>query len=354
MQDKKAGGIYAIEDDALKVEAIESMSTFTHIGSLDDFLKSVHRYGNDGSDRYYVCVAPAAWEHCVENRSGASSPVDAAKEMIDLLSEGYPIYVWDSLAKLAYRFDPTPYIFEAFESKKVGPEPLTESSSSEKVSQAAGVDDASAELSRCIDASHALEQACSMAKRIQEDLGEVRGEMGKLRGLLELRDDLAEIIEYDTDSEAYMISRICKRLGIDPPTFAPRVGEDMSSDGFPAAPDEESDDYELVPDSAYVTSKKERGERHAAEEVLAEQRELAAGGRGKLAAIETREREATGITSLKVKYNSVFGYFLEVPRAHASKVPKGWVRKQTLVNAERYVTEELAGLEAKVLDAQSR
>src|SRR5690606_5980914 len=76
-------------------------------------------------------------------------------------------------------------------------------------------------------------------------------------------------------------------------------------------------------------------------------------GKTKLAAIETREREATGITSLKVKHNSVFGYFLEVPRAHAKKVPKGWVRKQTLVNAERYVTEELAALEAKVLDAQT-
>ena len=50
-----------------------------------------------------------------------------------------------------------------------------------------------------------------------------------------------------------------------------------------------------------------------------------------------------GITSLKVKHNGVFGYFLEVPRAHIKKVPNGWVRKQTLVNAERYVTEELAG-----------
>ena len=93
--------------------------------------------------------------------------------------------------------------------------------------------------------------------------------------------------------------------------------------------------------------------RSSADAVLAEQRELAAGGRSKLAEIETREREATGITSLKVKHNSVFGYFLEVPRAHAKKVPKGWVRKQTLVNAERYVTEELAALEAKVLDAQT-
>ncbi|KIG17424.1 DNA mismatch repair protein MutS [Enhygromyxa salina] len=93
--------------------------------------------------------------------------------------------------------------------------------------------------------------------------------------------------------------------------------------------------------------------RSSADPVLAEQRELAAGGRDALAAIEARERESTGITSLKVKHNNVFGYFLEVPRAHIKKVPSGWVRKQTLVNAERYVTEELAGLEAKVLGAQS-
>ncbi|PRP98111.1 DNA mismatch repair protein MutS [Enhygromyxa salina] len=93
--------------------------------------------------------------------------------------------------------------------------------------------------------------------------------------------------------------------------------------------------------------------RSSADPVLAEQRELAAGGRDALAAIEARERESTGITSLKVKHNNVFGYFLEVPRAHVKKVPSGWVRKQTLVNAERYVTEELAGLEAKVLGAQS-
>jgi DNA mismatch repair protein MutS len=93
--------------------------------------------------------------------------------------------------------------------------------------------------------------------------------------------------------------------------------------------------------------------RSSADATLAEQRELAAGGRDKLAAIEVREREATGITSLKVRHNNVFGYFLEVPKAHVKKVPTGWVRKQTLVNGERYVTEELAGLEAKVLDAQT-
>ncbi|EDM77539.1 DNA mismatch repair protein [Plesiocystis pacifica SIR-1] len=93
--------------------------------------------------------------------------------------------------------------------------------------------------------------------------------------------------------------------------------------------------------------------RSSADEVLAEQRELASGGRDKLAAIEAREREATDIPKLRIKHNNVFGYFLEVSKAHVKKVPKNWVRKQTLVNAERYVTDELAKLEAKILDAQT-
>lgn len=92
--------------------------------------------------------------------------------------------------------------------------------------------------------------------------------------------------------------------------------------------------------------------RSSADAQLAEQRELAEGGRGALAAIEVREREATGIP-VKVRHNGAFGYFLEVSKSHLKKVPSHWVRKQTLVNAERFVTEELAGLEAKVLDAQA-
>ncbi|MCA9662797.1 MAG: DNA mismatch repair protein MutS, partial [Myxococcales bacterium] len=77
------------------------------------------------------------------------------------------------------------------------------------------------------------------------------------------------------------------------------------------------------------------------------------GGREALAAIEARERETTGIHNLKVQHNRVFGYFLEVPRTQASKVPKHYVRKQTLVNAERYVTSELAEHETAVLGAQA-
>jgi DNA mismatch repair protein MutS len=94
--------------------------------------------------------------------------------------------------------------------------------------------------------------------------------------------------------------------------------------------------------------------RAGADPELDEQRRLRDGGREALAAIETRERERTQIPSLKVHHNRVFGYFIEVSKAHLARVPKDYVRKQTLAGAERYVTEELAGHEAKVLGAQAQ
>jgi len=81
---------------------------------------------------------------------------------------------------------------------------------------------------------------------------------------------------------------------------------------------------------------------------------IANGGREGLNAIEARERERTGIPSLKVKYNSVFGYYLEVTRSHLGRVPEDYVRKQTVANAERFVTPELADYEAKILSADER
>lgn len=94
--------------------------------------------------------------------------------------------------------------------------------------------------------------------------------------------------------------------------------------------------------------------RDGADAPLDEQRRLAAGGRDALAAIETRERERTQIPTLKVQHNRVFGYYLEVSRSHLSKVPADWVRKQTIAGGERYVTEELAEHEARVLSANER
>lgn len=86
--------------------------------------------------------------------------------------------------------------------------------------------------------------------------------------------------------------------------------------------------------------------------IVDENRALATGGKDALATIESREREATGISKLRIKYNRVFGYYIEVSRGSIEKVPKHYVRKQTVAAAERYVTTELAELETKLLAAQ--
>ena len=87
---------------------------------------------------------------------------------------------------------------------------------------------------------------------------------------------------------------------------------------------------------------------------LDELRGLSSNGRQMIAAIEERERARTGIGSLKVRFNSVFGYYLEVTKANAKAVPADYERKQTLVNAERFTTPELKELETKILTAQER
>lgn len=87
---------------------------------------------------------------------------------------------------------------------------------------------------------------------------------------------------------------------------------------------------------------------------LDEYRELAYSGKDYLAKLQQREIENTGIPSLKVAFNNVFGYYIEVTNAHKAKVPEGWLRKQTLVNAERYITEELKEYEVKILGAEDK
>jgi DNA mismatch repair protein MutS len=86
--------------------------------------------------------------------------------------------------------------------------------------------------------------------------------------------------------------------------------------------------------------------------IVDENRRLADGGRGAILAIEVRERDRTGIGSLKVKYNRVFGYYIEVTRSQLGRVPADYVRKQTVATGERFVTPELAELETKILAAQ--
>ncbi len=90
------------------------------------------------------------------------------------------------------------------------------------------------------------------------------------------------------------------------------------------------------------------------DEELDELRKIAFSGKDYLVQIQQREIERTGIPSLKIAYNKVFGYYLEVSNAHKDKVPQEWIRKQTLVNAERYITEELKVYEEKILGAEDK
>ena len=83
-------------------------------------------------------------------------------------------------------------------------------------------------------------------------------------------------------------------------------------------------------------------------------RRIALHGKDVLQQIQQRESELTGIPSLKIGYNNIFGYFIEVRNAHKEKVPDTWIRKQTLANAERYITEELKEYEEKILGAEDR
>ncbi|MDR0865211.1 MAG: DNA mismatch repair protein MutS [Candidatus Symbiothrix sp.] len=87
---------------------------------------------------------------------------------------------------------------------------------------------------------------------------------------------------------------------------------------------------------------------------LDELRRIAYSGKDYLLQIQQRESEQTGIPSLKVSYNNVFGYYIEVRHTHKDKVPSTWIRKQTLVNAERYITEELKVYEEKILGAEDK
>src|SRR5262249_48758274 len=87
---------------------------------------------------------------------------------------------------------------------------------------------------------------------------------------------------------------------------------------------------------------------------LDELRSLSKNSKGYLASLETRERDRTGIGSLKVRFNRVFGYYIEVSKANLHLVPKDYDRKQTLVGAERFITPELKEYEEKILTAEEK
>jgi DNA mismatch repair protein MutS len=103
-----------------------------------------------------------------------------------------------------------------------------------------------------------------------------------------------------------------------------------------------------------LTANKGNVIREGVSEPLDELRKIAFGGKDYLLQLQKKEQERTGIPSLKIAYNNVFGYYLEVTNTHKDKVPTEWMRKQTLTNAERYITEELKHYEDQILGAEEK
>ncbi|MDP4270036.1 MAG: DNA mismatch repair protein MutS [Bacteroidota bacterium] len=94
--------------------------------------------------------------------------------------------------------------------------------------------------------------------------------------------------------------------------------------------------------------------RHGVNTELDELRDISHSGKNYLLMVQQRESERTGIPSLKISFNNVFGYYIEVRNTHKDKIPEDWIRKQTLVNAERYITQELKDYEEKILGAEEK
>jgi DNA mismatch repair protein MutS len=109
-----------------------------------------------------------------------------------------------------------------------------------------------------------------------------------------------------------------------------------------------------IVEEAPISLNKGRAFQRGVDDELDELLSLSTDSKQILADIQHREAAATGITSLKIGYNNVFGYYLEVTNVHKNRVPDTWIRKQTLTNGERYITEELKSLESKILGAEDR
>ena len=111
---------------------------------------------------------------------------------------------------------------------------------------------------------------------------------------------------------------------------------------------------EAISDDAPITLKDGGIIKKGYDEAVDEYRDLMLNGKGAIAKIEAEEKEKTGIKTLRIGYNRVFGYYIEVSKSYKEQVPENYIRKQTLTNGERYITEELKELESKVLGAEER
>ena len=184
------------------------------------------------------------------------------------------------------------------------------------------------------------EEICERLKTIgdlERLVAKVACERVTPREMLQIRNALVEIVP---------ISRMCRESGF--PALQ-SIGEQLN----PCTIICERMTRELADDPQGLNT---RGDiiNAGVDPELDQLRAIAYEGKDYLLKLQAREAEATGITSLKIGYNNIFGYYIEVTNTHKSKVPPEWVRKQTLVNAERYITQELKDYEEKILGAQEK
>ena len=168
-------------------------------------------------------------------------------------------------------------------------------------------------------------------------ISRVMAEVSNPREMLALRDSLTAIPSIRDMLLEYPCRRLSQiRQRLDPLEDVVELIEKSISDSPPASANE--------PGIIRAGYSKE----------LDELRDIRHSGKGYIASLEKREREKTGIQNLKIKFNNVFGYFIEVTKSNLSLIPEHYMRKQTLVNSERFVTEELREYEEKVLMAEER
>ena len=185
---------------------------------------------------------------------------------------------------------------------------------------------------RASDDRDSLREALEQIGDMERLIGKVSALRVSPREMVQLRNALRVIPE---------IKRVC--ASADLPVLN-SIGEQLN----PCSTIVDKISREIVDDAPAALN---RGEviRAGVDAELDELREIAYRGKDYLSSLQQRESQRTGIPSLKVGYNNVFGYYIEVTNTHRDKVPQEWIRKQTLVNAERYITEELKQYEEKSL-----
>jgi DNA mismatch repair protein MutS len=204
-------------------------------------------------------------------------------------------------------------------------------------------------VERLVDAHGARDAA----RKVLGELGDIERLVGRARlGVATPRDLVSLGASLCRLPELAAALRAAERPGTI--AGAAAAGDDLAQLGDDLGMDVAEVIAETLRDDAPATTKEGGVVRPGFSAELDELTAIAAGGRQGLVEIEARERERTGIATLKVRYNSVFGYYIEVTRSQLERVPADYVRKQTVANAERFVTPELGDYEAKILSADER